>query len=194
MSEKTMFEDLVKLPKVEFAGFCKQSKIKVPEDAPVAVGASLVDGLQQLHDAKVMPTFFHVLVAALPARERVWFACLTGRDMLAEGVDKTKAIVAAEAWVFKPNLETREAVQEAILASEMDDPTLLVADAANHSIVAGLEDEVDSPPTAAPSLVFGLILQKLYAGDDAAEIDAEWNKLVARGLNIAAGGNGKVDA
>ena len=40
---------------------------------------------------------------ALPARERVWWACLAARDMLAYGAAESAAIVeATEAWVFKP--------------------------------------------------------------------------------------------
>ncbi len=76
----------------------------------------------------------------------------------------------------------------------MDDLTVLAADAAFHGIVPGLEEVVQSPPTASPAMVFAAVLQSLLLDDDPDAIEAKWSMLVSRGQNIAAGGNGKSES
>jgi hypothetical protein len=194
MTDKNKFEGLTKLPNTKIGAFCKVNRIKIKPDIGVDPEMALADGLSELYKANAMPEFLQVLAWALPPRERVWFACLAAGDLLGDDAEKTPALLAAEAWVFKPNVETRTVVQKAIENADVDDPTVLAADAAYHGIVAGLEDEVKSPPAASPTIVFALVVQTLFAEEGETAIAAKWQSLVARGLNIAAGGNGKMDA
>jgi hypothetical protein len=194
MVEQVNFQGLSKLPKTAIGVFCQENRIKIDKAIVLDPAISIVDALFVLYQTKAMAEFFQVLTSALPSRERVWFACLAARDMQPEGEEKSEAILAAEAWVFKPNVKTRAAVQKVIEDADMDDPTVLAADAAFHGITPDQKEIDKSPPTASPAMVFGAVLQSLYEAEGDDELEINWNSLVARGLNIAAGGNGKTGA
>jgi len=193
MQEQQSFEAMNKLPDARFAVFCGQNRIKIKPELEIDETAKVGQGLEALYQAKEMVAFFQVLAHALPVRERVWFACLAVRRLLPPEVKSSPCLTAAETWVYKPNIKTREQVTQAIKLADGDDPTVLAADAAFHGIVAGLEEEVKSPPSASAAMVFAAALQALYAGEDEAALEANWHRLVAVGVNIAQGGNGKLE-
>lgn len=191
MNSQISFDGLKKLPEEPFATFCTGRKIKVDPEYSIGQDASLAEGLQVLYGARAQPAFFQVLANALPVRESVWLACLAANDLLPEPDNPPPTLASAKAWVFKPNPDTRKAVEDAIAEADMDDPTVLAADAAFHGIVKGLEDHVLSPPNAAPTMVFAMLMQAALADEDPDVAEDNWQRLVAYGVNIAAGGAGK---
>ncbi|MEM6619181.1 MAG: hypothetical protein AAF631_07765 [Pseudomonadota bacterium] len=193
MAEMIQFSGLKKLPEEPFVAFCSARKIKVDPKVPVGPEAEVAEGLQALYEARSLPSFFQVIANALPVREAVWFACLAAEQMLQEGTDPPPTLQTAKAWVFKPNTDTREAVEKAIADADMDDPTTLAADAAFHGIVKGLEAQVMSPPSASPTMVFAMLMQAALKDDEPAMAEANWQKLVGFGVNIAAGGTGTTE-
>lgn len=192
MSEPISFEGLKKLPEEPFVTFCADRKIKAK--AEVEPDAPVVDGLKHLYENGDNITFFQVIANALPVRESVWLACLAAEEMLPEGVDPPKTLMSAKAWVFRPNEDTRQAVEEAIAEADIDEPYTLAADAAFHGRVKGLEDIVMSPPSAAPTMVFAMLMKAALANSDPEGMKLTQEKLVGYGLNIAAGGTGRLSA
>lgn len=187
------FDGLAKINTSAFGGFCRARKLKVDPAHGIDPDQPVAGALAALYLAHDMPTFFRVLAYALPVRESVWLACLAGEQMLPEGAEPTAALKAAQAWVYKPNEDTRKAVELAIKDADFDDPTVLAADAAFHGMAKGLEDVVHSPPTACPTMVFAMLLKAALRDGDAAKAETNWQDLVGFSLNIAAGGTGKND-
>lgn len=192
MANPQAFRKLDKLPKVGFGDFCHFEKIKIDAKFGIDPAAPLTYGLEILYNNNAKMEFLQVLCSALPARERVWYACLACRDMLPKDAPKTAVLQAAEAWVYKPNIKTRKAVEQALKDADGDDPTVMAGDAAFHGIVPGLEDEVKSPPNACAAMAFGAVLQSLYSRSSEAAQKEKWQLLAARGLNIASGGSGAI--
>lgn len=186
------FDGLKKLPQEPFVAFCSSRKIK--HKAELAPDAPLNRGLEQLYDDRAWPAFFQVIANALPVRESVWLACLAAEEMLPEGAELPPTVRAAKAWVFKPNEQTRKDVEDAIAGADMDEPWTLAADAAFHGRVKGLEKIVHSPPNAAPTMVFAMLMKATLEDPTPEAIEARFNKLVGFGLNIAAGGTGRLSA
>lgn len=191
MSSKPIsFKGLKKLSEEPFVAFCSTRKIKhkaaVQPDEPVA------SGLEKLYEARQQPAFFQVIANALPVREAVWLACLAAEELVPEGEDLPATIKSAKAWVFSPNEDTREAVEKAISEADMDEPYTMAADAAFHGKVKGLENVVLSPPAATPAMVFGMLMTAALHFSEPEVQEETWQKLVGFGLNIAAGGTGRL--
>jgi hypothetical protein len=188
------FEGLSKIEDVPFSAFCAKRRIKIAPCLAIEPETSLAQGLAALYRNREIPAFFQVIANALPVREAVWLACLAGARMLPAGAEHSPALKAAQAWVYQPTLENREIVEQAIMDSDMDDPTVLAADAAFHGIAKGLEDAVKSPPSACPTMVFALLVKAAFMDDDPEKAEENWQKLVEFALNIAAGGTGRNEA
>jgi len=187
------FDNLSRIPDEKFAPWAKKNRIEVPPEVVVPENANISQGLEALYNGSAQPEFLFALSYALPARQGVWFACMAARDMLEKDAEPTPAIKAAEAWVFKPNVASREATFKIINNADPDDLTVVAAESAFHGITKGLEDEVLSPPAASPAMVFSAALQSLLVDEDPDVTEKKWTLLVARGLNIASGGNGKIE-
>ena len=193
MQQKQSFDALNKLPEMRFGDFCGQHRIRVNPALEIDPQARLDKGLEALFQAQEKVGFFQVLAHALPVRERVWFACLAAQRLLPPEVKSSPCLTAARAWVYKPNIKTRENVAKAIAEAQPDDPTVLAADAAFHGIVGGLDDEVKSPPAACSAMVFAAVIQALFDGENEEALQQNWHDLVACGVNIAQGGNGQLE-
>lgn len=190
MSQPISFDGLKKLPDEPFISFCADRKIKAKAD--VEADAPVSEGLKVLYEGGDNITFFQVIANALPVRESVWLACLAAEEMLPEGAEPPATVTAAKAWVFRPNEDTREAVEKAIADADIDEPYTLAADAAFHGKVKGLENVVMSPPSASPTMVFAMLMKAALDGDDPEIAMATQQRLVSYGLNIAAGGTGRL--
>jgi Family of unknown function (DUF6931) len=191
MSDAERFKGLKKIPDTPFEALAKIARINLKPDLEINPKKPTAEVLQALEDKNAVLEFLQVVAHALPPRERVWLACLSATDLLPNGSEKTPAMKAAEAWVYKPNTETRAAVQKTIDNSAMDDETVLVADAAFHAIIPGMEEEIVSPPNASGTMVFAVLMKALFSvkGAEAQKVQA---KLLAdRALDIARGGNGR---
>ncbi len=89
MTDQSKFEGPNKLPKTTLGAFCRHHRIKLNSDLDVDDSVSLPEGLEILFQKRAVTEFFLIFSTALPARERVWYACLAARDMLPEGAEKT---------------------------------------------------------------------------------------------------------
>ena len=96
MSNEPDFSDLSRIPKAGFLSWMDKHKLKVPDGLEVDAKTSLAKGLEALYGADAKIEFLQVLAAALPHRQSVWFACLCGRDFLADPEAKTPALEAAD--------------------------------------------------------------------------------------------------
>ncbi|MEM9247628.1 MAG: hypothetical protein AAGB05_02915 [Pseudomonadota bacterium] len=185
------FENLKKMPDGPAARFLADTPLKLETelDAPVSATVSVV--LTELEEKQAWVDMLKVLAAALPAREGVWWACLAARDL--PGADASPVLKATEAWVFGPTEENRVTLGEMLEAADADDETTLAATAAYYAegnLGPGDLAEQPAPPGSVASCVLGQNLQSLNDEHDA----IEWMKyLIDRAVDIANGGNGRVD-
>lgn len=187
------FESLKKIPNEPAARILAlaNARLKTPLAAPAAAPVGVV--LDELNRKGAWIDMLRLLSAALPPRERVWWACLAGRDVVAAEGRKSPSLAAAEAWVFKPTDDTRRAVRVALDNAEPDDECTLCCTAALFADgTLGPDDMAQhtAPPGAAQAAAFGMNLIAL--GKLKAEVEAGAHRLVDRALDIARGGNGRV--
>lgn len=186
------FDGLQKIPNQPAARLMAQAgmKLGIKLDAPASAPVPVV--LRELAEREALPDMLHLLAVALPAREAVWWACLAARDILPEGAT-TPCLAAAEAWVFKPDAANRAAAQRAMDGVENDDDTVLCAVAAVYgdgTMGTGDLAEHAAPPAAVSATVLAMNSKSLAAHGDRWQAHGMW--LVARALDIARGGSGRV--
>jgi len=190
------FEDLKKVPKepamrlMALANMKFQSPLATPANASVPdVFAVLNKGEDRIAACMDM---LRLMAASLPARERTWWACLAGHDMLPDPKQIPGPLAAAEAWVRKPNDENREAIRVAMETAESDDDTSLAAVAAifaDGTLGPGDLKAHPAPAGASHGAAFGMNALALSVAGIGFEDAAQ--HLIDRGLDLARGGNGK---
>jgi hypothetical protein len=189
----TRFADLTKLSRQPAARLLAvaNARLQTPLDAPASAPVETV--LAELDEKGALPDMLRLLSVALPARERVWWACLAARDTLAEGAPPPPPLKAAEAWVFKPTDENRAAAQAALELAEVADETVHCARAvqfADGTLGAGELAEHQGPPGASETCAFAMTLIAL--GARGADFEDYGALLVDRALDIARGGSGRL--
>ena len=187
------FADLKKLPAAPAARLLadKGHKLGTPLTSPAAAPVATV--LAELEGKEAWVDVVRLMAVAMPPREAVWWACLAARDLIGDA-PPTACLKAAEAWVLKPGEEIRVDLQAAIDAADMDDDTVLAATAALYAggtLGPGELEAFPAPPPAVASCVFGM---NMKAMEKAADPLAHLQWLIDRGLDIARGGNGRVEA
>lgn len=136
---------------------------------------------------------------ALMKREAVWWACLAARVWVGlKGGDAAvppndlAALAAAEAWVFRPSEEHRRAAWEKAQATEFASPAAWAATAAfwsGGSMGPPNVPAVPPPEFACGRAVAGAVVMAAVVKPEIHE--QTYAKLLAAGLDIAAGGNGR---
>jgi len=189
MSER--FANLKKVPKEPAARLLasKATKLQTKIDAPASASVEAV--LTELEKKKAWVDLMRLLSVALPEREAVWWACIAARDITGETA--TPCLKAAEAWVFEPNDTNRAKVQTALDVADMDDDTALVATAALYApgnMGPGEMAEHPAPPAAVSACAFAMNMTTIGDREDPLG-HLHW--LIDRAVNIARGGNGKVE-
>ncbi len=195
MSER--FKDLRKVPKqpalrlLALANMKLETELKSPAAAPVDVV------LDELAEAEAWPDLLRVMAAALPVREGVWWACLAAENVLGGGeAAESPCLKAARDWVYKPNDETRAAAVKAAEAPDPADAADLCASAVAMSdgkLGPGDLAQFDAPPGAAQGMILAMIAAGIGA-DDQVESGVALQHMIDRGVDIARGGNGRVEA
>lgn len=189
MNMNSAFTGLVKIEKRSAGEVVRLGKVKFPFRPETKPDDPVAKLIEELVAQNLMMDALKMLSLALPPREGVWWGCLAARDMLAPD-QKTKALTAAEAWVFKPGQETKKALEPFALDSESAD-TLMCEAGFNVPLP---DDEV--PPTGPPHLpgllIFSAQLQSFFDHDHPDDISRQGQLLLGRGLDIAKGGNGQV--
>jgi hypothetical protein len=134
-----------------------------------------------------------LLSIVLPPREAVWWSCIAARDIIGQGEqNSTHCLRAAEAWVFKPTPENREAARVSLDNVYIDDDTALCATAAVYApgdMGPGDMANYSAPAGAVSSCAFGINMISLGAAED---FDGHLQLLIDRALDIGRGGNGQV--
>lgn len=190
------FDGLKKIPKdpamrlMALANIKFQSELKTPANASVP---AVMEALET-HEDRLTATMdmLRLMAAALPGRERTWWACLAARDVLGADKEVPETLKAAEAYVRKPNDDTRAAVRTALDMADPDDDTTLAAVSAvfaDGTLGPGELKEYPAPPGAAVGTAFGMNVMALADAGNGFEKASQ--HLVDRALDLARGGNGK---
>ncbi|MGB8622536.1 MAG: hypothetical protein WCD16_06940 [Paracoccaceae bacterium] len=190
------FDDLTKIPDEPAVRMLARKSSKLQAQPGLPASASLPEMLQALLEQEALFDMLHMLAVALPPREAVWWACLAARDLVGhDNRQPPQPLAAAERWVFKPDARNREAARQAMELADIDDDTVFCAMAAVYADGTMGEGELaqaEAPPNAVPAAVFGMNMKSVSGLTDADEKHVE--TLIARALDIARGGNGRLDS
>ncbi|MCC0046494.1 MAG: hypothetical protein H6904_03780 [Rhodobacteraceae bacterium] len=194
MSER--FADLKKIPKEPAARMLAMANAKLKTKLALPVSAPVQTVLEALEAEGATVDILRLFSVALPARERVWWACLAARDYIGEAPENnTPSLAAAEAWVFKPNEENCERARATLDTAEVDDDTVHCANAvvfADGTLGPGELKHHPGPVGASEVSAFAMNIVAL--GKHADMIEKYGQRLIDRAVDIARGGSGRVAA
>lgn len=192
------FKNLKKLPAEPAARLLANAQVKLKTKITAPASAPIPAVLAELDAAEGIPAridTLRLLSVALPPRESVWWACLAARDYLGEKAKPTKALEAAEAWVYRPGEETRHAAIHLLEHADPDDDTMFCAMAVAYSdgtLGTGELAQIPAPPGGPATPVFAMNAKTLEGPAEIPDIEAHLRFLIDRGLDIARGGNGQI--
>ena len=194
MSEER-FAGLKKIPDAPAARMLAEVNAALETQVDAPASASVETVLAKLAEQSAWVDVLRLLAIAMPAREGVWWACIAARDVVGEGDENTThCLKASEAWVFKPDEKNREAARVSLDNVYVDDDTNLVATAVMYApgnMGPGDMAKYPAPAGAVSSCVFGMNMIALGAAED---FEGHMQLLIDRALDIARGGNGKIEA
>ena len=189
------FSNLIKVPKEPAARILANTNTKLDTkiDAPASASCEVV--LTELDEKGAMLDIIQLMSVLLPARERVWWACLAARDYIGPKSDDDPApLVASEAWVFKPNEENREAARMTLDHADVEDDTVNCALSVLYSDgTLGTGDLAQHPAPAGAAEVAAFAMNVVALGHNSDNFEGHGQLLIDRALDIARGGNGKVE-
>jgi hypothetical protein len=163
-------------------------KLEAPAAAPVS------EVLAELEAKNAVVDMLRLLSVALPARERVWWACLAARDLVNAGQVESPAIVeATEAWVWEPTEAHLAQIQVLVEHADMDDDTALAGTAALYAdgkMGPGEMSAYEAPPGG--SEAHALVMNAAALTHDPDRCVEMGQILIERALDIARGGQGDV--
>lgn len=191
MNMTSAFNGLVKIEKRSAGEVVRLGKVKFPFRPETKPDAPVADLIEELVAQNLLMDALKILALALPPREGVWWGCLAARDLL-EPDQKTKALTAAEAWVFKPNQDTKKAL--APYATDPGGPDAMMCEAAFNVPLPDDKEAPVTPPHLPGMLIFSAQLHSFYAPEFPEEINRQGQLLLGRGLDISKGGNGQLDS
>ena len=193
MSER--FADLKKIPKEPAARMLAMANAKLKTKISLPVSAPVQAVLEALEAEGATVDMLRLLSVALPPRERVWWACLAARDCADAGSEgATPSLTAAEAWVFKPTPENCEKARVTLDTADVDDDTIYCANAvvfADGTLGPGELSHHAAPVGASEVSAFAMNIVAMGKHSDTIEEYSQM--LIDRAVNIARGGNGKVE-
>jgi hypothetical protein len=187
------FASLEKLPAEPVARMLSVVHTQLTTDVDAPASTQPEAYLSLLSEKEAWVDILRLLAIALPPREAVWWACIAAHD-IGDPENPTPCVKAAEAWVFDPTDENREAIRQSLENIYVDDDIDLVATAAMYApgnMGSGEMAEYPAPAGAVSSCVFGMNMLSLSRAD---EFDSHLQLLIDRALNIARGGNGQIEA
>jgi hypothetical protein len=191
------FEYLKKIPPDPAAKQLAQANTKLQTKLAAPASASVVQVLTELEEKGQKIDMLRLLSVCLPPREATWWACLAARDLIGEDAKTVPPpLAAAERWVFKPNQENRQGARDAFEAAEQDDDTVYCAMAAVYADgtlgPSGVLANSPAPPNGVSAAAFAMNLIAMRANTPRMQVYLDI--LIDRALDIARGGNGKVEA
>lgn len=190
------FENLKKVPPEPAAKLLANANTKLQTKHGLPASASVTAVLTELERLGAKIDMLRLLSVVLPPREATWWACLAARDLIGpEARQVPMPLAAAERWVFKPNQDNRVIVRNAYETAEQDDDTAYCAMAALYAdgtLGPGELNQMPAPPNGVSAAVFAMNLLAMRANVDRMQVYLDI--LIDRAVNIARGGNGKVEA
>jgi hypothetical protein len=187
-------DDLVKFPADPVAKLLSQANVllKTPLEAPPTATAPQV--LEELLDKNALVDLLRLLAVLLPARERVWWACMAARDYVGPRSDKDPpSLSASEKWVFDPTEENRDAARTTRDHAYVDDETVNCALAVLYADgTLGPGDLAQYPAPAGASETAAFAMNMVALGELSDRFEEHGRVLVDRALDIGRGGNGQV--
>lgn len=189
----TRFADLKKVPAQPAVRLLAMANAKLETKLTTPANAGVDTVMAELDKAGAVIDMLRLMSIALPARERVWWACLAGRDLIGpDAKDVPAPLLAAEAWVRKPSDQTRDAARATVELADMDDDTVFCANAVvfcDDTLGTGALAQHAAPPGASQTCAFGMNVNAMALGDDIFETA---QVLIDRAVDIARGGSGQV--
>jgi hypothetical protein len=189
------YSGLKKVPKQPALRLLALANMKLDTELSVPAAAPVDAVLAELEQAEAWPDLLRVMVAALPVREGVWWACLGVEDVLGGGeAAQSPCLKAARDWVYKPNDATREAARRAAEQADPSDPADLCAGAvamSDGTLGPGDYARYAAPPGGAQTMILTAVANGIGA-DGIEDFEAHLQHVIDRGLDIARGGNGRI--
>lgn len=161
----------------------------VPNLSPQGYLALLVDA-EQIGDA------IRFLAFALPVREGVWWACVTASENSEEFTPaQALCLKRSISWTYEPTDAHRRACMDAAKAVSFEGAAAYAALAAfwsGGSLAPENMPEVLPDATLAPTGVGASLLLSITTGDPASR-GQRFQQAVTRAVDIANGGNGRLE-
>lgn len=175
---------------------CRRVDLSGEAKAFLVPGLSPQGYLSLLLDAEAIGDAVRFLAFALPVREGVWWACVVAHSLIAEPSEAEAACMSRAArWVYEPSEEHRRACMTAAESLNFDGAAAYAALAAFWSGGSLAPEGMPDAP-ADPSLghigVGASVLLSITAGDPLTITD-RFRTAIARGTDIANGGNGRIE-
>lgn len=188
------FDGLVKLPQEPAARLLAVANAKLGVKLAAPASALVPEVLEELDQKQAVVDMLRLLAVALPARERVWWACLAARDLLKAGAQEDPAITeATEAWVYDPSEDNLMKVQALVENADMNDETALAGTAALYADgrmgpgdLKGFEAPAGGSEAHAVVMVAAALTHDPYRAEEMAKV------LIDRALDILRGGQGDI--
>jgi hypothetical protein len=186
----------VKLAAAKPSEIAAQCELTEPARALINDGVRPEAYVNALIERNLLPDAVRFLAQGLMHREAVWWACLAARATTAPPPDakSAAALEAAEAWVFKPDENARYTAMSKAQETEMDTPAAWAAISAFWS--GGSLAPPNLPAVPPPRHLIGravstALMIATYSAVNT-EHEPRFRRFLAQGMDIAAGGNGRV--
>lgn len=193
---KIQAEPFRKITDERAEAICRRVDLSAQAKAFLVPDLSPQGYLSLLLDAQAIGDAVRFLAFALPVREGVWWACTVFHGQNGEpDANGTACLHNAARWVYEPTEENRRSCMAAAESASFDGAAAYAALAAFWSGGSlAPEGMPDAPPD--PSLghigAGASVLLSITAGDPLTLPD-RFRVAMARGTDIANGGNGRMD-
>ncbi len=195
MSDDDKYADLKMLSQEPLLELLTRAQVKLKTKVDLPKQAPAADYLPLLDEEEEHLEILMALAHALPPRQAVWWACLATRhDMDPEAANASHPIKAAENWVYQPGEKNKKVAEKVFLRSAGDDPARLCVMAALYGdgkVNLSDDEKIDAPPGVCGNCVYGALTAAAGLAEEGPEDRALF--LIDQGLNIARGGNGKIE-
>jgi len=193
-------------------GLSNLPKLTVRQAGEAAERAALSDAARALLEPQASPQTYlaaltraglhadavRFLAQALPPREAVWWACVCTRTTRSpdrsDHPDNGAAQQAAESWVYEPTEKNRRLAMDCASRTDFQSPSAWSAVAAFWSggslAPPDLPDVPPAPHLCGTAVAGAVILAAVR--QDPERAPERFDRFLRQGLNIAAGGNGKL--
>jgi hypothetical protein len=150
-----------------------------------------VDFIAALLSAGKLPDAVVFCAHLLPRREAVWWGCASARALAADATRESPGFRAAEAWVYQPDDQHRQAALQIGTNGDHNDPGIWLALAAGWSggfQVLGNQQMPTPPFMTARAVRIAILLSAAKVGG--AERSARLRSCIAEGIRLAETGLG----